>query len=280
LILKVLEPIWTSKPETASRLRQRIENILDWAKVRDFRDGENPARWRGHLDKLLPARAKVRQVEHHAALPYAQLPAFLIELRTRAATAARALEYAILTAARTGEVIGACWNEFDLLDKTWTIPAARMKSGKEHRVPLAPQALAILEEMAKHRPAGDGTTYVFGGAKAGKPLSNTAMLMLLRRMGHGNDLTVHGFLSTFRTWAAERSSFSREVIEAALAHTVGNKVEAAYQRGDMYDKRRRLSAQWASFCTSPAQQGQSNGPNHRFRTGFPPHSMRTPAEGA
>jgi integrase len=260
LVLKVIEPIWTEKPETASRLRQRIENILDWAKVRGYRAGENPARWRGHLDKLLPARAKVAAVEHLAALPYAELPAFLIELRMRDATAARALEFAILTGARTGEVIGARWSEIDLLDKTWTVPAGRMKAGKEHRVPLAPRALAILEEMAKDRPAGDdGKNYLFGGAKLGKPLSNMSMLMLLRRMGRGDDLTVHGFRSTFRTWAAERTSFPREVIEAALAHTIGSKVEAAYQRGDLYAKRRRLMEAWAQFCLSkPAKKPQSN----------------------
>jgi integrase len=192
-------------------------------------------------------------------LPYSKLPTFLIELRTREATAARALEFAIITAARTGEVIGARWKEIDLLDKTWTIPASRMKAGKEHRVPLTPRALAILDEMAKHRPAGDdGASYLFGGAKAGKPLSNMGMLMLLRRMGHGDELTVHGFRSTFRTWAAERTNFPREVIEAALAHTIGNKVEAAYQRGDMFEKRRRLMEAWAQFCaTVPAQERQS-----------------------
>jgi integrase len=260
LVLKVLEPIWTAKPETASRLRQRIENILDWAKVRGYREGENPARWRGHLDKLLPARAKVAAVEHLAALPYAELPTFLTELRSREATAARALEFAILTAARTGEVIGARWNELDLLDKTWTIPSARMKTHREHRVPLAPRAVAILQEMAKHRPAGDdGASYAFGGAKAGKPLSDMGMLMLLRRMGRGDDLTVHGFRSTFRTWAAELTNFPREVIEAALAHTIGNKVEAAYQRGDMFEKRRRLMDAWASYCaTALVQERQNN----------------------
>ena len=260
LILKVLEPIWQTKPETASRLRQRIENILDWAKARRFRDGENPARWRGHLDKLLPARAKVAAVQHLAALPYGELPAFLAELRTREAIAARALEFAILTAARTGEVISARWNEIDLLDKTWTVPAARIKAGKEHRVPLAARSLAILGEMAKHRASGDdGSTYVFGGGEPGKPLSDISMLVLLRRMGRGDDLTVHGFRSAFRTWAAERSNFPREVIEAALAHTIGSKVEAAYQRGDMYDKRRRLMAAWAGYCsTAPAQERQGN----------------------
>ena len=218
LVLKVLEPIWTTKPETAGRVRGRIESILDWAKVRGYRAGENPARWRGHLDKLLPARSKVRRVEHHAALPYAELPGFLVSLREQEGIAARALEFAILTAARTGEVIGARWSEIDLLEKTWTVPAARMKAGREHRVPLSARALAILEEMQPHRHAEDG--FVFPGAKLGRPLSNMAFLMLLRRMGR-DDLTAHGFRSSFRDWAAERTNFPSEVAEMALAHTVG-----------------------------------------------------------
>ena len=204
LVLKVLEPIWTTKPETAGRVRGRIESILDWAKVRGYRAGENPARWRGHLDKLLPARSKVRRVEHHAALPYAELPSFLVSLREQEGIAARALEFAILTAARTGEIIGAQWSEMDLLDKTWTLPAARMKAGREHRVPLSARALAILQEMQPHRQAEDA--FVFPGGKNGRPLSNMAFLMLLRRMGRG-DLTAHGFRSTFRDWAAERTNF-------------------------------------------------------------------------
>ncbi|HXX51525.1 MAG TPA: integrase arm-type DNA-binding domain-containing protein, partial [Xanthobacteraceae bacterium] len=181
LVLKVLEPIWTTKPETASRVRQRIENILDSAKARGYRDGENPARWRGHLDKVLPARSRVREVEHLAALPYAELPAFLVDLRTRPAIAARALEFLILTAARTGEVIGARWGEIDLLDKTWTVPADRMKARREHRVPLSARALAILQEMQVVRHSEDDDGYVFPGPKRGKPLSNMAFLMLLRR---------------------------------------------------------------------------------------------------
>ena len=214
-VLKVLEPIWTAKPETAGRVRQRIESILDFAKVRGYRDGENPARWRGHLDKLLPARSKVRQVEHHAALPYAELPAFLASLRTREAIAARALEFLILTAARTGEVIGARWNEIDLLDKTWTVPAARMKAHREHRVPLSARALAILDEMQAARHGDDADAFVFPGGKPGRPLSNMAFLMLMRRMGRG-DLTAHGFRATFKTWASERTSFQNEIVEAAL----------------------------------------------------------------
>jgi integrase len=258
LVLKVLEPIWTAKPETAGRVRGRLESILDFAKVRGERDGENPARWRGHLDKLLPAHSKVRQVEHHAALPYPELPTFLASLREQEGIAARALEFLILTAARTGEVIGAEWNEIDLLDKTWTLPAVRMKAHREHRVPLSPRALAILNEMRPARRNDADDRFVFPGAKAGKPLSNMAFLMLLRRMGR-DDLTAHGFRATFKTWASERTSFQNEIVEAALAHVIGGKVEQAYRRGDMFEKRRRLMQQWAIFCTTaPVQKRTSN----------------------
>jgi integrase len=253
LVLKVLEPLWTTKPETAGRLRGRIESILDYAKVRGYREGENPARWRGHLDKLLPARSKVRQVEHHAALPYAELPDFLASLRQQEGIAARALEFLILTAARTGEVIAERWSEIDLLDKTWTVPAARMKAHREHRVPLSARALAILDEMRAAREGDTSDAFVFRGGKAGKPLSNMAFLMLLRRMGRG-DLTAHGFRATFKTWASERMSFQNEIVEASLAHVIGGKVEQAYMRGDMFDKRRRLMQQWATFCTTALPQ--------------------------
>src|SRR6516225_894352 len=253
LVLKVLEPIWTEKPETAGRVRGRIESILDWAKVRGYRVGENPARWRGHLDKLLPARGKVRKVEHHAALPYAELPGFLIALREQEGIAARALEFTALTAARTGETIFARWSELNLLDKTWTVPAERMKARREHRVPLSARALAILEEMQAHRHGDE--RFVFPGGKAGKPLSNMAFLMLLRRMKR-DDLTAHGFRATFKTWASERTSFQNEIVEAALAHVVGSKVEQAYRRGDMFEKRRRLMSSWAQFCFSSAAAGQ------------------------
>jgi len=249
LVLKVLEPIWTAKPETASRLRGRLETILDSAKVRGYRDGENPARWRGHLDKLLPARSKVREIEHHAALPYAKLPAFLVALREQEGIAARALEFAVLTAARTGEVIGALWNEIDLLEKTWTVPAGRMKAHREHRVPLSPRAFAILDEIQAARLGDASDAFVFPGRKPGTPLSNMAFLMLLRRMGHG-DVTAHGFRATFKTWASERTSSQNDIVEASLAHTIGGKVEQAYRRGDLFDKRRRLIAQWATFCTT------------------------------
>jgi integrase len=251
-VLKVLEPIWTTKPETAGRVRGRIESVLDWAKVRGYRAGENPARWRGHLDKLLPARSKVRRVEHHAALPYAELPGFLASLREQEGIAARALEFAILTAARTGEVIGARWDEIDLLDKTWTVPGTRMKAGREHRVPLSQRVLAILEEVQPLRHAEDG--FVFPGGKPGRPLSNMAFLMLLRRMERG-DLTAHGFRSSFRDWCAERTNFPSEVAEMALAHTVSDKTVAAYNRSDLFDKRRQLMEAWAQFLikTSPGQ---------------------------
>jgi integrase len=251
LVLKVLEPIWTTKPETASRLRGRIELVLDWAKVRGYRQGENPARWRGHLDKLLPARAKVRRVEHHSALPYGVLPAFMDALRTQEGTAARALEFAILTAARTGEVIGATWGEVDLHERLWTIPAERMKAGKEHRVPLSDMVMAIIQQMAEMR-TGD---YIFAGAKHGRPLSNMAVLMLLRRMGRRN-LTTHGFRSTFRDWAAERTQFPAEVAEMALAHAIGDKVEAAYRRGDLLQKRRQIMDASAKFCSTPTSAGR------------------------
>jgi integrase len=263
LIMKVLEqevkaspgaspsPLWTAKPETASRLRGRMEVILDWAKVRGYREGENPARWRGHLDKLLLPRARVRKVRHHAALPYAELPDFLASLREHEGVAARALEFAILTAARTGEVIGARWNEIDWSNKLWAIPASRMKSGREHRVPLGPRALAILDEMKPLAHCGGendlAQACMFPGAKVGRPLSNMAFLMLLRRMGR-NGLTAHGFRSSFRDWAAERTNFPAEA--AALAHAIGDKLEAAYRRGDLFNKRRRLTGEWESYLNS------------------------------
>jgi integrase len=246
LVQKVLDPIWKTKPETASRVRGRIEAILDWAKVRGLRQGENPARWRGHLDHLLPAKAKVRRVKHHAALPYAELPDFIAKLRAQEGVAARAFEFTILTAARTGDTIGAVWNEVNTSDKIWTVPADRMKAGKEHRVPLSSRALAILRDDHDLRTSD----YVFPGGKTGKPLSNMAMTEVLRRMGRG-DITVHGFRSTFRDWAAERTNFPSEVVEMALAHAVGDKVEAAYRRGDLFEKRRRLMAEWASYCNTP-----------------------------
>ncbi len=251
LVMMAVEPIWATKPETAGRVRGRIESILDWATARGYRQGENPARWRGHLENLLPARSKVRRVEHHAALPYPEIGAFVIELRQQEGVAARALEFAILTAARTGEVIGARWDEINIAARLWTIPAERMKAAKEHRVPLSDAALAIVHAMAAIR-TGD---HVFPGGRAGRPISNMAMLMLLRRMGRG-DLTAHGFRSSFRDWAAERTGFPAEVAEMALAHAVADKVEAAYRRGDLFEKRRQLAEAWAKFCGAPTAEGR------------------------
>jgi integrase len=247
LVTKALEPIWFKKPETAGRVRGRIESILDWATARGYRKRENPARWRGHLENLLPRRSKVRRVEHHAALPYGEIGTFIAELRQQNGISARALEFTILTAARTGEVIGARWDELNIAERLWTIPAARMKAGREHRVPLSEAAIAILEELQALR-SGD---FVFSGNRSGGlPISDMAMAMTLRRMGRGS-LTVHGFRSSFRDWAAERTNFPREVAEMALAHTVSDRVEAAYRRGDLFEKRRQLLAAWARYCTTP-----------------------------
>jgi integrase len=250
LIVKAIEPIWAEKSETATRVRGRIESILDYATAREWRQGENPARWRGHLDKLLPKKAKVRAVEHHPALPFAEIPGFMETLRQENGGAAGALEFAILTAARTGEVIGARWSDIDRNAKLWTIPGARMKGGREHRVPLSDAALAILDRLADTRQG----EFIFPGGQAGRPLSNMAMLVLLRRMKR-DDLTVHGFRSTFRDWAAERTSFQNEVIEMALAHAIGDKVEASYRRGDLFEKRKRLMEAWGGYCQSTPAAG-------------------------
>ncbi len=247
LVLKAVEPIWLTKPETASRVRGRIESVLDWATAREYREGPNPARWKGHLENLLPSRSKVAKVKHHEALPYRDVAVFIGELRQQEGIAARALEFAVLTAARTGETIGARWDEINLDERLWVVPGERMKAGKEHRVPLSDSAIAVLEKMRQIR-EGD---FVFPGAKAGKPLSNMALLMLLRRIGH-DELTTHGFRSTFADWAAERTNFPDEVRQMALAHTVSDKVEAAYRRGDLFQKRRNLMAAWARYCDAPS----------------------------
>ena len=247
LVLKVIEPIWATKTETASRLRGRIENILDWAATRGYRAGDNPARWRGHLDNLLPKRTKVQRVEHHAALPYAQIGTFIETLRGQPGVAALALEFCILTATRTSETIGARWQEVDLHDAVWTVPAERIKASKEHRVPLSKPAVTILQKLAAAR----GSDFVFPGGKPGKPLSNMALLALLKRMGRP-DLTVHGFRSAFRDWAAEQTNFPHEVCEMALAHAISDKVERAYRRGDLFAKRRQLMEAWARFCLTPS----------------------------
>jgi len=240
-VLAAIEPIWKDKAETASRVRGRIETVLDAAKVREYRTGENPARWRGHLSLILPARTKLSR-GHHKAEPYLSVPQILKQLRSRKAVAALALEFTILTAARTGEVLGATWDEIDIAKGVWTIPSKRMKAGREHRVPLAKRAM----EIVQHVRLLDGS-YVFSGPKGG-PLSGMAMAMLLRRMK--TDVTVHGFRSSFRDWAAECTGYPHEVCEMALAHTIGNKAEAAYRRGDLFDKRRRLMDEWAEHCNA------------------------------
>ena len=259
LVVQVLDPIWTEKPETASRVRGRIEAVLDAATVRGFRQGPNPAQWKGNLAHILPARARVRKVEHHAALPFVDMPAFLTALRCREGMSARALEFAVLTAARTGEVLGARWDEINLDERLWAVPASRMKAGREHRVPLSDAALAVLDKVRPLALMRDGTldpnAPLFTGPRRALPLSNMVFLMTLRRMGRG-DLTAHGFRSTFSDWAAERTNCPREVVEMALAHAVENKVEAAYRRGDLFDKRLQLMEAWARFCALPAGAGE------------------------
>jgi integrase len=244
-VLSVLKPLWNDKPETASRLRGRIERVLDAAKAQGLRSGENPARWRGHLDQLLPKHPLLTR-GHYAAMSYGDVPAFLGNLQSRQATAALALEFAILTAARSGEVLGAKWAECDLERAVWTVPATRMKAGREHRVPLSRRALKIVKAMHEGR---DGD-YVFPGQKPGKPLSVMALGMVLRRM-KVERVTVHGFRSAFRDWAAECTNSPNEVCEAALAHVIENKAEAAYRRGDLFDKRRKLMDSWAVYCAAP-----------------------------
>jgi integrase len=242
LVLHVLEPIWATKTETASRVRMRIERVLAWATVRGYRSGDNPARWTHHLDQLLPEQGKVAPVEHHAAMGFADVPAFLRELRERDGMAARALEFLVLTAARTSEVIGAEFGEIDA--GVWTIPASRMKSGREHRVPLSDRAIEIINALPR-----DGAR-VFG-------ISSTAMRQLLARMGR-SDITPHGFRSSFRDWASETHTASRDVAEMALAHAVSDKTEAAYRRGDLFAKRRTLMADWAAYCETVSQPGHGN----------------------
>ncbi len=245
-VLATLKPIWTDKPETASRLRGRIERVLDAAKAKGHRQGENPARWRGHLDHLLPKRQKLTR-GHHAALPFASVPGFVADLRQRDAVASLALEFLILTAARSGEVRGATWAEVDLSAKVWTVPAARMKAGREHRVPLSPAALAVL---AKVQPlaGGQADALIFPGSKPGVGLSDAAFNALLIRMGRKGEFTPHGFRSSFRDWAGEASTFPRELAEAALAHVVGDATERAYRRGDALEKRRKLMDAWSAYC--------------------------------
>ena len=254
-VLSALEPIWRSKAETAARLRGRIETVLDYATARQWRSGENPARWRGHLAILLPARGKVAPQKHHAALPWGEVGEFLTTLHKQAGMGARALEFTILTAARSGEVLGSTWGEIDLAAKLWTVPAVRMKAGREHRVPLSDPAMALLAKVARLRTDESPDAFVFPGQPK-RPLSIMAMTMTLRRLGRG-DITVHGFRSTFRDWAGEATTTAREVAEAALAHTLGSKVEAAYARADLLEKRRSLMAAWGAFCSTPLKRAAS-----------------------
>ena len=241
-LLKVLRPIWAAKPETASRVRGRIEKILDAARARGYRRAENPARWRGHLDHLLPKQTKLSR-GHHAAMPYSDVPAFVEQLKARRAVAALALEFCILTAARTGEVLGARWEEIDMTGRVWAIPGTRMKAGREHRVPLTGRALEILKIMDAARISD----FVFPGLKKDRPLSGMAMEMILRRMKVEN-ATVHGFRSSFRDWAGNETNFPRELAEQALAHVIGDKAEQAYRRSDALDRRRLLMEAWENYC--------------------------------
>jgi len=255
-VMRILEPIWSTKAETASRLRGRIESILDWATTKKYRTGENPARWKGHLENLLPARSKLARVQHHPALPWLEMANFMVALRQQEGMGARALEFAILTAARSGEVRGMTWVEVDLTTKMWVVPAERMKARKEHRVPLSEQALHVLNKVKEMVLLSD-TNLVFPGTTLTKatesepqrlkPLSDMTLTAVLRRMGRG-DITAHGFRSSFRDWAAESTDYPNEMAEMALAHTVGDKVEAAYRRGDMLEKRRKMMTDWASHC--------------------------------
>ena len=250
LVLKAIEPIWISKAETASRVRQRIETVWDWARARKYVEGENPARLRGHLDKILAKTAKVKRVKHHAAIPHKQIATFITKLRGRKGSSASAMEFMILTAARTGEVRGARWQEIDFTAKVWIISAGRMKAGKEHRVPLCDRAMQILNSMKSNRNPDE---FVFPGWKAGTGLSDGAMLALLRKMDVGR-YTPHGFRSTFRDWAAEEAhQFSNETVELALAHTIRNLAEAAYRRGDQLERRRELMAAWSDYTDQHSQ---------------------------
>jgi len=245
-VLAILSPIWTAKTETAKRVQGRLENILDWAAARGYRTADNPARWRGHLAKILPRPSRVKRVVHHPAMPYSELPAFMAELRERSGTAARALEFTILTASRTGEAIGAEWHEIDLQAAVWNIPAERMKAKRPHRVPLAAAAITLFGGLPRVN------DYVFAGVRYRRPISSMAMLATMRRMGYGvngarGDYVPHGMRSAFRDWCAEQTAFPREVAEAALAHVNPNKVEASYQRGDLFEKRRQLMDAWAEY---------------------------------
>jgi integrase len=250
LVMKCLSPIWNERTRTAMRVRARIESVLDWATTSRYRQGENPARWRGHLENLLAPPAKIARVVHLSALPYEGIHDFMLKLQAIDDIPAKALELAILTAARTGEVTGATWDEMDLDKEIWTVPAERMKMVREHRVPLSGRCMEILRALQDQRQSD----YVFFGMKRGKPIHKGSMLEVVRVMSY-TDITVHGFRSTFRDWAAEMTAYPREVAEMALAHVVESKVEAAYRRGDLFDKRRRMMDDWAKYCAKPAAAG-------------------------
>jgi integrase len=261
-VLAVLTPIWHAKTETAKRVQGRIENVLDFAAAHKWRDPLNPARWRGHLDKLLPRPTRVKTVTHHPAMDYRELPAFMAELSELHSVSALALRFLILTATRTSEALQAQWSEIDLEAREWTIPAARMKAKRDHRVPLSGAAVNVLEAL----PRVDGNPYVFPGARYGRPLSNMALLQLMRSMGYGvkrerGNYVPHGFRSSFRDWSGEVSSFPRDVAEMALAHIIENKVEAAYRRGDLFNKRRAMMQAWADWCVSPVSTVEQIRPN-------------------
>lgn len=247
-IKKVLDPIWTSKNETADRVRGRVEKVLDYARAMTLREGDNPARWKGHLEIWLKAPSQIRRVRHHAALPYAEVAKFLAKLRKQPGIAATALEFTILTTARTGETVGARWDEIDLDKALWTIPAERMKSGREHVVPLSRSAVALLKDLELHRGAKE---HVFCAPGSKKPLSNMAMLTVIKRMGLKGKVTTHGFRSSFRDWAAEQTVFDPGVAEAALAHSVGSKVQQAYLRADRLDQRKDMMSKWDEFILPP-----------------------------
>ena len=252
-LLILLSPIWTTKTETAKRVQGRVENVIDYATARQYRtDPMNPARWRGHLATLLPKPGSVKTVTHHPAMPYDDLPAFMVELSGMNSVSSMALRWLVLTATRTSETLQAQWSEIDIKAGTWTIPAGRMKAKREHSIPLPSAALAILEEL----PRVEGNAYLFPGARYGRPLSNMALLQLMRGMGYGvkgerGPYVPHGFRSAFRDWSGEVSSFPRDVAEMALAHTIANKVEAAYRRGSLFDKRRLMMAAWADYVVRP-----------------------------
>jgi integrase len=248
-ILRAIEPHWHSKTETMSRVRGRIESVLDWAGVRGYRQGDNPARWKGHLSEVLPARGQIKKTVNHPAMPHTELPAFVLDLRKREGVAARALEFGILTVARTGEVIGARWSELDLDNRLWVIPGSRMKGGREHRVPLSERAMELLRALPTER----DNDHVFIGVRAGAALGTMALVQVLKRTHR--DYTVHGFRASFKTWASETTNFPSFVVEQAMAHAIPSAVEAAYRRGDLLRKRQQLAEAWSKYCTSPLPAG-------------------------